>query len=127
MIKLSNLRLVFNGEYESLYDEWCKQNAEIDKLTAEKNRKQRIIDGLKEEDAEKTRALNKFVETIEKYKTDLQEKEKQRHKTAAKLGGYQKEINKLKEQIEFLKNNKRAPNLEELKDYTLRRKRRNKK
>ena len=121
MIKLSNLRLVFNGEYEELYDDWRRQNAEIDRLRAEKNRKQRTIDGLREEDEEKTRALNKFAETIEKYEADLLKKEKQRKTAASKLGGYQKEINKLKEQIEFLKSNRRAPNLEELKDYQLRR------
>lgn len=59
---------------------------------------------------------------IKRLEADLKEKEKQRHSLASKIGGYVTEINKLKDTIEFLKKHRRAPSLEELKDYTERRK-----
>lgn len=131
MIKLSNLRLIFNGEYEDLYDDWQRQNAEIDQLIAKRNRQSKEIAEL-EKSLSKSRIeyvqdVRKLNEKLEKKETELEEKEKQRKTAACKLGGYQKEINKLRAQVEFLKNNKRAPNLEELKDYQLRRKTLNKK
>lgn len=129
MLKLLNLKIVFADEYEQLKTDWEDQNAEIDKLTAERNRKQKRIESL-EDYIEELEAIKKgFEKAIDKYAVELDEKESQRRKTAAKLGGYQKEINKLKEEIsklkeanDFLKNNRRAPNLEELKNYTQRRK-----
>lgn len=75
---------------------------------------------------------------------ELNETEHQRRASIGKVGGLkakinsqEKEISKLKKQLEekdklladanrkvdFLKNNRRAPNLEEIKDYTQRRKR----
>lgn len=75
---------------------------------------------------------------------ELNEREHQRRASAGKVGGLkakinsqEKEISNLKEQLEekdklladanrkvdFLKNNRRSPNLEELKDYEQRRKR----
>lgn len=122
MFKLFNLKIVFADEYNQLKEDWEKQNIEIDKLTAERNRKQKTLETLRDvlEDYEKEK--RDLLDIIAKLEADLEEKEQQRHKTAAKLGGYQKEINKLKEQVEFLKTNRRAPNLEELKNYTQRRK-----
>lgn len=140
-----------------LKKDWEEQNAKIDESIAEINKKQKEIDRLKE-------LSDKLNFHLIAKDTALKLKEKQRHKTAARLGGYQKKINdlkekledeeawriklakenkqlyldlekannlrkekeqeivKLKEQVEFLKNNRRAPNLEELKDYTMRRK-----
>ena len=122
MFKLFNLKIVFADEYNQLKEDWEKQNIEIDKLTAERNRKQKTLETLRDvlEDYEKEK--RDLLDIIAKLEADLEEKEQQRHKTAAKLGGYQKEINKLKDQVEFLKTNRRAPNLEELKNYTQRRK-----
>lgn len=122
MLRLLNLKIVFVDEYDQLKEDWEKQNAEIDRLTAERNRKQKTLEmlrGILEDNEKEKRDL---LDIIAKLEADLDEKETQRHKTAAKLGGYQKEINKLKEQVEFLKTNRRAPNLEELKNYTQRRK-----
>ena len=122
MFKLFNLKIVFADEYDQLKEDWEKQNIEIDRLIAERNRKQKTLETLRDvlEDYEKEK--RDLLDIIAKLEADLEEKEQQRHKTAAKLGGYQKEINKLKEQVEFLKTNRRAPNLEELKNYTQRRK-----
>ena len=122
MLNLLNLKIVFADEYEELKEDWEKQNVEIDKLTAERNRKQKtleILRGVLEDNEQEKRDL---LDIIAKLEADLEEKEKQRKTAASKIGGYQKEINKLKEQVEFLKNNRRAPNLEELKNYTQRRK-----
>lgn len=122
MLRLLNLKLVFADEYEQLKGDWERQNGEIDRLVSERNRKQKTLEmlrGILEDNAKKEMEL---LDIIAKLEADLEEKEEQRHKTAAKLGGYQKEINKLKEQVEFLKTNRRAPNLEELKNYTQRRK-----
>jgi chromosome segregation ATPase len=127
MLKLFNLKIVFADDYEQLKEDWEEQNIEIDRLTAERNRKQKTLETLRGVLEDNEREKRDLLDIIAKLETDLEEKEKQRHKTAAKLGGYQKEINKLKEEIsklkeanDFLKNNRRAPNLEELKNYTLR-------
>lgn len=116
------VRFFLKSDYKELKKEWEKQNAEIDKLTTDRNRKQNTIELLKEHIEELETIKKGFEKTIDKMSVELQDKETQRRKTAAKLGGYQKEINKLKQQVEFLKTNRRAPNLEELKDYQLRRK-----
>lgn len=133
MLKLLNLKIVFADDYEQLKEEWEEQNVEIDKLIAERNRKQKTLETLRGVLESMETEKKELFFTIAKLEADLEEKESKRRKTAAKIGGYQKEINKLKEEItklkeanEFLKNNRRAPNLEELKDYTLRRKRGNK-
>ena len=122
MLRLLNLKLVFADEYEQLKADWERQNAEIDRLTAERNRKQKTTETLKEFIEEMNLEKKDLLDIIAKLEADLEDKESKRRKTAAKVGGYQKEINKLKEQVEFLKNNRRAPNLEELKNYTQRRK-----
>lgn len=122
MLRFLNLKVVFYDEYEQLKKDWERQNAEIDRLTAERNRKQKTLEmlrGILEDNAKKEMEL---LDIIAKLEADLEEKEEQRHKVASQIGGYKKEINKLKEQVEFLKNNRRAPNLEELKNYTQRRK-----
>lgn len=73
------------------------------------------------------------IKGLEKQKAILEEKlqtkEQQRRKLAGSIGGYkskinkqEKEINNLNERIEFLKTNRRAPNIEELKDYKYKRK-----
>lgn len=117
-------RYFTNAHYEELKAEWEEQNIEIDMLTAERNGKQDIIDML-------SIILDEKDNEIEKLLLRLDKKEKQRRATAGKLGGYKKEINNLKEEIaklkdtnEFLRNNRRAPNIEEIKDYELRRKKR---
>ena len=129
MLKLLNLKIVFADEYEELKEDWEEQNIEIDRLTAERNRKQKTLETLRGVLEDNEREKRDLLDIIAKLEADLEDKEKQRHKTAAKIGGYQKEINKLKEEItqlktanDFLKNNRRAPNLEELKNYTQRRK-----
>ena len=43
------VRYFTNADYEELKEDWEEQNAIIDNLTAEKNRKQKRIDKLKQE------------------------------------------------------------------------------
>ena len=66
--------------------------------------------------------LDKKDRQVKKLEADLKEKEKQRHSSASKNGGYMVKIKELESQVEFLKTHRRSPSLDELKDYTLRRK-----
>ena len=46
MFKLFNLKIVFADEYDQLKEDWEKQNIEIDRLIAERNRKQKTLETL---------------------------------------------------------------------------------
>ena len=158
------IKVITGQDYKELKAEWEQQNIEIDKLTIERNQKQKTIKKLNsellklEEDAIilikninelrdmldaatlKTKQQEKDLKSlssekiklekelsekdiqIKKLETDLKEKEKQRHSSASKNGGYMVKIKELESQVEFLKTHRRSPSLDELKDYTLRRK-----
>lgn len=67
--------------------------------------------------------------TILSLEQRLEEKERQRRKVAGSIGGYKSALRKrdtkiadLNKTIEFLKSNRRSPNIEELKDYEFKRK-----
>ena len=141
------IKVVTGQDYRELKREWEQQNITIDELTLERNRKQKRIELLtrnKVELEDKEKAYLKDIEDLreglkaatlrikqqekdlkdqkEKYEKDLERKEEQRKQLACRIGGYVTENNKLKDQVDFLKTCKRAPSLEELKNYTLRRK-----
>ena len=78
---------------------------------------------------EKISEIKRLKEENAGLKDRLQEKEKQRRKAVSSVGGYkakvtrlEEEIKNLNERIDFLKHNRRAPSIEELKDYEYRRK-----
>lgn len=78
---------------------------------------------------EKVLTIKNLKNVIANLENKLKEKEKQRRKSAGSIGGLKKQIKrqeevieKLEKQVEFLKTNRRAPNIEELKDYFGRRK-----
>lgn len=128
-------------QFLKIKEEWEKQNITIDEqqkditklirknntlkreLENEKGIKNEIITASQETIEEKNKAINKLELINLKLNEKLKEKEKARRKLAGKIGGYQKQINKLEMQVEFLKTNRRSPSLEELKDYELKRKR----
>lgn len=165
------IKVVTGQDYKELKTEWEQQNIEIDKLTTERNQKQKTIKKLnseilkleedsiihikninelrdmldvatlktkqQEKDLKKLsldlteekqnsedliKLLDKKDRQIKKLEADLKEKEKQRHSSASKNGGYVVKIKELESQVEFLKTHRRSPSLDELKDYTLRRK-----
>ena len=75
---------------------------------------------------EKVLALPLWVKQVIyiKLKEDIRLKEESRHSSASKVGALQKNINCLEKElklandkIEFLKNNRKSPSLEELKAY----------
>lgn len=121
-------------KYEKIRGEWEEQNIKIDEQQSEINKLNRKYIKLKKEYEQYTKGslealdfrikeINKLEELNIKTSQKLKDKEKERRKLAGKIGGYQKQINKLEMQVEFLKTNRRSPSLEELKDYELKRKR----
>lgn len=121
-------------KYEKMRGEWEEQNIKIDEQQSEINKLNRKYIKLKKEYEQYTKGslealdfrikeINKLEELNIKTSQKLKDKEKERRKLAGKIGGYQKQINKLEMQVEFLKTNRRSPSLEELKDYELKRKR----
>ena len=84
MLKLFNLKLVFADEYNQLKEDWESQNIEIDKLTAERNRKQKTLETLRSvlEDNEKEK--RDLLDTIAKLEADLEDKESKRRKKVQK-------------------------------------------
>ena len=78
---------------------------------------------------EKTNQIKSLKKDISLLESKLNTKEKQRRKAAGSVGGckikikkLEEEIKNLNERIEFLKTNRRAPSIEELKDYKYKRK-----
>ena len=132
-IKSSTFYKELEKESESYNVECSKKEARIQQLR--ENAKQCIAEkqenilagqGIIEEKISKIKGLEKEVNDL---KDKLQEKELQRRKLAGSVGGYktkvkrlEEEIESLNERIDFLKNNRRAPSIEELKDYEYRRK-----
>lgn len=79
MFKYLNLKIVFRDEYDELKKEWEEQNVTIDKLTAERNKKDRLI--------------NDLFDTIAKLEADLDEaKEKLNSKEKKKNGRRKNEL-----------------------------------
>lgn len=135
-IKEKVIRIIKNTDYKELKAEWEKQNALIDIQDAQLVTKGKMIQSLrndlKQSRLEKQECILAGQEIIEEktkrikeLEKKLEEKEKARRKLASSVGGYKKQINsqdekikKLEKQVEFLKTNRRAPNLQELKDYT---------
>lgn len=110
------------------YSEITKQRNKIAKLKQEieleKELKQECVDEGQKVIDEKNIVINKLELMNVELNNKLKEKESARRKLASKIGGYQARINKLEMQVEFLKTNRRSPNIEEIKDYELKRKRR---
>ena len=78
---------------------------------------------------EKVNQIKNLQKNILQLETKIQLKEQQRRKAVGSIGGcktkisnLEKEIKNLNERIDFLKNNRRAPSIEELKDYDFKRK-----
>ena len=135
-IKEKVIRIIKNTDYKELKAEWEKQNALIDIQDAQLITKGKMIQSLrndlKQSRIEKQECIlagqniiEEKTKTIKELEKKLEEKEKARRKLASSIGGYKKQINtqdekieKLEKQVEFLKTNRRAPNLQELKDYT---------
>lgn len=140
---------VFN--YKKLSEEWKRENEQnqlneihsnrkIEKLNQERDLIQKEKDNLVKLREKRIHDLNSQVGKLkrnlsskEKECLDLQnkleEKEKTRKNLASKLGGVQgtikhleKELQMANDKIEFLKNNRKAPSLEELKAYEYSRK-----
>jgi len=151
MLGLFNLKIVFKDEYEKLVEDWENQNKLIDTqrtiIKGEKkirdkekaefeqqiaNMKENHVKSVKKYEGEKAYLQIQLEKANEKY----EEVEKLRRSYAGKNGGYVKQINKLEAQIneleekihklekcnEFLKNNQRKPDVEDVKDYLFGRK-----
>lgn len=78
---------------------------------------------------EKTETIKNLKTEIERLENKLKEKEIERRKVAGRIGGLKtkivnrnKRIKELEDTNNFLRNHRRAPTIEELKDYQLRRK-----
>lgn len=120
------VRFFKNSDYCELKEEWEAQNIIVHKQQIELDKKTMKIKELEIVKSSYEKLIDNLVIEKEELKKELEEKEFARRKSAGKVGGYVAENNKLKKQVEFLKTNRRSPNLEELKDYELRRKRVNK-
>lgn len=109
-------------EIKKLTDEKFELKANYE---TEKQQLQKDIEDLKNElelEKNKTKNLGNDLKILanknKKLEKDLEEKEKQRHSSASKIGGYVTEINRLNAINDFLKKHRRAPSIEELKAYT---------
>ena len=134
------IRVVPYQEYKELKGEWEQQNIDLDKAKLEKRKLLKEISKLTnekfgiiakyEEDKKLLQDNNESLKTalgvatlrIKELEKALKEKERQRHSTASKNGWYALRVKELEGQVEFLKTHRRSPNLEELKCYTERRK-----
>lgn len=103
-------------ELQEKYDETVSTIAKINN-EKEKFKTDLEVANLKIKNLEKDLKKQKL-----KYEKELEEKEKSRHSSASKNGAYAVRIKELETQVEFLKKHRRSPSLDELKDYTLRRK-----
>ena len=125
-IKKSTVYTKLEEESESYNNECDKKQRKIESLKDELkqciNEKQECILAGQE-------VIEEKVKIIKKLENKLEEKEKARRKAVSSTGGLKKQIKnqaevieKLEKSVEFLKTNRRAPNIEELKDYFYRRK-----
>lgn len=136
--------LLESTEYYQLLkikEEWEEQNVLIDEQFRELTKKTNKIKKMAKEIEEYNKVKDGYIREGQKIINDkniminelelknveltkkIKDKESARRKLASKIGGYQAKINKLEHQVEFLKTNRRSPNLEEIKDYEYRRKR----
>lgn len=144
------IKVITGQDYRELKAEWEAQNVTIDILTSERNKKEKEVEKLKKEKFENQETYAKTMLKIReekrniqteldlanvriknlekdlkdqksKYEKEIKEKEKSRHSSASKNGAYVVRIKELEAQVEFLKKHRRSPSLDELKDYTLRR------
>lgn len=134
-IKGSSYYKEIEKEAEDFNTECNRKQRRIEKLqhelrSKEQERKELVLNGQGVIE-EKILTIKNLENDITNLENKLKEKENQRRKAVGSIGGLKRqikkrdeEINTLNERIEFLKTNRRSPNLEELKDYTLRRKRR---
>ena len=104
--------------------------SDYNKQVAENFKKQAIIDNLEEKNislsTEKGNILKNLAESeynLKQTETDYDGLLKKYELEKSKNNKNQKKIGELNNTIDFLKNNKRAPSLEELKDYQFKRKR----
>lgn len=116
----------YNAECQRKEERIKKLRDDLKQCRAEK---QEIILGgqvIIEEKINEIKGLEKQKAILEEK---LQTKEQQRRKAVGSIGGckvkikkLEEEIKNLNERIEFLKTNRRAPSIEELKDYDFKRK-----
>lgn len=133
-----NKRKQYQEDIKYLENNIQSRNEKINQLEEKINRKQNnfeyekirvsqlndYIDELKRDINEKFKELKQQEIIIETKNNLMINLEKKRRESAGKVGGLQKEINKLKEElniankkIEFLKTHRKAPSMEELKAY----------
>lgn len=133
-----NKRKQYQEDIKYLENNIQSRNEKINLLEEKINRKQNnfesekirvsqlndYIDELKRDINEKFKELKQQEIIIETKNNLMINLEKKRRESAGKVGGLQKEINKLKEElniankkIEFLKTHRKAPSMEELKAY----------
>lgn len=119
-------------KFEKDRDYWKKQYNDAIKDRDERLlNKDRAYTALMQSTEERYSAIeHSHMQTIKKLKEKLADKEAQRRKTVGEktriknqLARKEEENAKLVEQVEFWKSHRRAPNLQEVKDYTYGRKR----
>lgn len=125
-IKKSTVYTELEEERNNFDAECGKKQRKIEKLQHDlklkEQEKQELILSGQSVIEEKTETIKNLKAKIEKLEAKLKEKEAGRRKAVSSIGGLKKEINKLKEANNFLRNHRRAPSSEELKDYQYRRK-----
>lgn len=131
--KLHNLyKKTYYYQSEKIREEWEQQNIKIDEQQTEINKLIKKCGKLNKENEKnknmfqeeiefRKQEISKLEEINSKISERLKEKEKARRKLAGKIGGYQSKINRLETQVKFLKTNRRAPKLEEIKNYEFKR------
>lgn len=93
------------------------------KLTVELNETERARRSVAGKLGGLTTKNKRLEEEIKELKSSLTEKKKESKKMDKQLDEKDKQLEDAERKIKFLKGNRRAPNLEELKDYELKRKR----
>ena len=132
--------------FDSLYDDLLKDSQQFEKdrdywkkqyNDAIKDRDERLLnkdrvynDIIQSLERDKSTIYDMMMKTCDKFNAKLDKKEAQRRKAVGektkannKVAKLEEEKVKLLEQIEFLKSHRRAPDLQEVKDYTYGRKR----
>lgn len=134
IIKKTKTYRKIEKESENYNDECRKKEERIKKLKEEikqciAEKQECVLSGQSviEEKEKQTKALKEEIAKLEKK---LENKELQRRKNAGSIGGLkrriatlEKEIEGLKETNDFLRKHRRAPSIEELREYDMRRKR----
>ena len=115
---------ILDADIEKLIDSHKKQldiieKRHIDTLNKALDNLENIKKDFKKLEADAIKKEKKYQEKNEERKAAIKDLKKA-HKVISEL---EEEKKQLKEQVDFLKTHRRAPSIEELKDYTTRRKR----